>query len=78
MCHGLVVRDGLSAWKRFWALRIADPQFLAVDTRALGKAWVAKLRERMPVYTWTVRTAEDRKQADVHADAAIWEGDGRP
>jgi len=76
--RGLVVRDRLPAWKRFWAMWLADPQFLAVDVKALGKDWVAKARARMPVYSWTVRTAADREQAAVHADAAIWEGDGRP
>ena len=76
--RGLVVRDRLPAWKRAWAMWLADPQFLAVETAALGKPWVESARRRMPVYSWTVRTAEQRKQAAVHADAAIWEGDGRP
>jgi len=76
--RGLVVRDRLSAWKRFWAMWLADPQFLAVDVKALGKSWVEKPRERMPVYAWTVRDAALRQQASVHADAAIWEADGRP
>ena len=75
---GLVIKDRLSTWKRFWAMRLADPQFLAVETSALGKPWVEKARRRMPVYTWTVRTADQRRQAEVHADAPIWEGDGRP
>ena len=39
---------------------------------------VARLRRRMPIYTWTIRTAAERAQAEVHADALIWEGDGRP
>jgi glycerophosphoryl diester phosphodiesterase len=76
--RGLVVRDRLSAWKRFWAIWLADPQFLAIETTALGKPWVVSARRRMPVYTWTVRNAEQRRQAAVHADAAIWEDDGRP
>ncbi len=76
--RGLVIRDKLGGWKRFWAMRLADPQFLAVETTALGKPWVARARKRMPVYCWTVRTAAERRQAEVHADAAIWEGDGRP
>lgn len=76
--RGLVINDRLSGWKRFWALRLAHPQFLAVETAALGKPWVERARRRMPVYCWTVRTAEQRRQAEVHADAAIWEGDGRP
>lgn len=76
--RGLVVRDRLKPWKRGVAMWLADPQFLAVETKALGKPWVGKARARMPVYTWTVRTADDRKQAAVHADSGIWEGDGRP
>ena len=76
--RGLVVRDDLPPVRRRLALWLADPQFLAVETKALGKAWVAKLRERIPVYTWTVRTPDQREQAEVHADAVIWEADGRP
>ena len=76
--RGLVVRDSLPAWKRRLAFWVADPHFLAVDVAALGKAWVAQARRRMPVYSWTVRNADQRAQANVHADASIWEGDGRP
>jgi hypothetical protein len=32
----------------------------------------------MPVYSWTIRTADQRAQAQVQADALIWEADGRP
>ena len=76
--RGLVVRDSLAPAKRRIAKWLADPEFVAVDRAALGKPWVAQVRERMPVYSWTVRTAEQRRQASVHADALIWEGDGRP
>ena len=76
--RGLVIRDRLSGWKRFWATLLADPQFIAVETATLGKPWIAKARERMPVYAWTVRNTDLRRQAEVHADALIWEGDGRP
>ena len=76
--RGLVVRDRLGAWQRTWALWLADPQFLAVETAALGSPWVETARRRMPVYTWTVRTADHKRQAAVHADAAIWEDHGRP
>jgi glycerophosphoryl diester phosphodiesterase len=76
--RGLVVRDRLPAWKRSIAMSIADPQFLAVDVAALGKPWVKRIRRRMPVYSWTVRDRDQKRQAAVHADAAIWEGDGRP
>lgn len=76
--RGLVIRDRLPPAKRQIALWLADPQFLAVERAALGKPWVARMRRRMPVYSWTIRTADQRVQAKVHADALIWEGDGRP
>ena len=76
--RGLVVRSDLQILKRWLALLMAAPQFLAVDRRALHQSWVARARKRMPVYTWTIRTAAERAQAEVQADALIWEGDGRP
>ena len=76
--RGQVVRDSLSATRRRVAMWLSDPQFLAVDGAALGKHWVEQVRRRMPVYSWTIATAEQRAQASVHADALIWEGDGRP
>jgi glycerophosphoryl diester phosphodiesterase len=76
--RGLVIGDDLPWLKRQLAFLIAVPHFLAVDRRALGKRWVRRARARMPVYSWTIRTAEQRTQASVHADALIWEADGRP
>lgn len=76
--RGLVVRDRLPGWKRQLAIWLADPQFLAVEVAALGQPWVERIRQRIPVYTWTVRDHGQRRQAAVHADAAIWEGNGRP
>ena len=76
--RGLVVSDTLSPVRRWLWLWLADPQFLAVDILAIGKPWVARARRRMPVYCWTVRTPADRETARVHADALIWEADGRP
>ena len=76
--RGLVVSDTLSPWRRWLWLRLADPDFLAVDLRAIAKPWIARARARMPVYCWTVRTPADRETARVHADALIWEADGRP
>ena len=57
---------------------LASPDFLAVERTSLGRRWVARARERMPVYSWTIRTAAEREQARVQADALIWEADGRP
>jgi glycerophosphoryl diester phosphodiesterase len=76
--RGLVVRASLPPLRRRLALWLADPQFLAVDVAALGQPWVAGTRKRMPVYSWTIRNDAQRRQAAVHADALIWEGDGRP
>lgn len=76
--RGLVIRDALPAWKRAIAFWLADPDFIAVERTALAKPWVARARRRMPVYSWTIRTPEQRSQAAVHADALIWEADGRP
>ena len=76
--RGLVVRDALPGWKRRLAMWLADPDFLAVDREALGKSWVSEARRRMPVYSWTIRDRDQRLQAEVHADALIWEADGRP
>jgi len=76
--RGLVVRDSLPPWRRRVAMLLADPQFMAVERTALEKPWVARAREHMPVYSWTIRSEEDRAKAAVHADALIWEADGRP
>ena len=76
--RGLVIRDSLSPPKRWVAMTLADPAFLAVDAAAIEKPWVAAARARMPVYTWTVRTRDQRAFALRHADALIWEADGRP
>lgn len=76
--RGLVVRNGMPALQRRAAIRLADPRFISVESSALDGSWVARARRRMPVYSWTIRTAEQRAQAAVHADALIWEADGRP
>lgn len=76
--RGLVIRDSLPAARRRLAMRLANPDFVAVDRAALGKGWADRVRARLPVYSWTIRTAEQRRQAQVQADALIWEADGRP
>ena len=76
--RGLVIRDSLSPPKRWIAMKLADPFFLAVDVAAIERPWVAAARTRLPVYTWTVRTRADRARALAKADALIWEADGRP
>ena len=76
--RGLVVRHARSPLKRWLALWLAAPEFLAVDKAALGEAWVARARKHRPVYAWAIDSAEQRRTASVHADALIWEADGRP
>ena len=76
--RGLLIQAGLPAWKRKLYRWLGDPQFLAVEHPDLPQPWVAKARLSMPVYTWTIGTAAERAQAAVHADALIWEADGRP
>jgi glycerophosphoryl diester phosphodiesterase len=76
--RGLVIKDSLSPLRRRMALWLADPHFIAVERTALGKSWVARERSRRPVYSWTIKGPQQRAQAAVHADALIWEGDGRP
>jgi glycerophosphoryl diester phosphodiesterase len=76
--RGLVVRNDLPAWRRRLALSLGDPSFVAVERSALDRPWVARLRGRLPVYSWTIRTPAERETAEIHADALIWEGDGRP
>ena len=76
--RGLVVRAGLPALRRRFALWLSDPHFLAIDRKALDEPWVARQRRRMPVYSWTVTSEAQRVQASVQADALIWEADGRP
>jgi glycerophosphoryl diester phosphodiesterase len=76
--RGLVLRDRLPPWRRRLAIWLASPHFLAVDRLALARPWIAAARRRLPVYSWTIRTADERAQAMVQADALIWEADGRP
>ena len=76
--RGLVVADRLSRFRRWIAMTLADAQFLSVDLAAIDQPWVARARRRLPVYCWTVRTPADRALAATHADALIWEADGRP
>ncbi|WP_407828078.1 glycerophosphodiester phosphodiesterase family protein [Sphingomonas sp.] len=76
--RGLLLKDRQSSFERVAYMRIAAPDFLGVERLALGKRWVASARQSMPVYAWTIRTAAERAQAEVQADALIWEGDGRP
>jgi glycerophosphoryl diester phosphodiesterase len=76
--RGLVIADRLSPVRRWWAMMLADPDFLAIDRAALNQPWVERARRRLPIYSWTIRSAADRAAAEPFADALIWEADGRP
>jgi len=80
--RGLVVTEEkdkgpVGSLKRHISLWHARPDFLAYDIRDLPSSFAAAQRRRgIPVATWTVRSAELRKRAAVHADAQIAEGAG--
>lgn len=76
--RGLVISRNASAFDRWRCLRASAAQFLAVDCGVLGRSWVARERTSKWVYSWTIRSPADRETAEIHADAPIWEGDGRP
>jgi len=78
MRRGLVISARASAFDRWRSIRMVAPHFLAVDRGALGRPWVSRERGRRWVYSWTIRTPAERETAEIHADALIWEGDGRP
>ena len=76
--RGLVISERASAYDRWRSIRAAAPQFLAVDRATLGRGWVSRERGRRRIYSWTIRTPAERETAEIHADALIWEADGRP
>ena len=76
--RGLVISERASAVDRWSNILNASPHFLAVDCGAIARPWAAKQRAKRWVYSWTIRTPELRASAENHADALIWEGDGRP
>ena len=76
--RGLVISGRASAFDRWRSIRAARPHFLAVDCQALARPWVADARQRHWLYSWTIKNLSDRETGEVHADALIWERDGRP
>ena len=76
--RGLVISERAGAFDRWRSIRSALPHFLAIDFGALARPWVAKQRQSRRVYSWTIRAPVQRETAEVHADALIWESDGRP
>ncbi|HEY0628312.1 MAG TPA: glycerophosphodiester phosphodiesterase family protein [Sphingomicrobium sp.] len=76
--RGLVISERASLLDRWRSQRLASPQFLAIDRAAIARAWVSQQRRHRWVYSWTIRSVEQRQTAAIHADALIWESDGRP
>lgn len=76
--RGLVIGDRLPRLRRVAALVLARPDFIAVETTAALRPWVAAQRIKRPVASWTVRTTTERAALSDRVDALIWEGDGRP
>jgi glycerophosphoryl diester phosphodiesterase len=80
--RGLVVSEGEDRAlpgmvRRRLALWHARPDFLAYDVRDLPSRFAAAQRARgLPVAAWTIRSAEHRERAALHADADIAEGEG--
>jgi glycerophosphoryl diester phosphodiesterase len=63
--------------RRRFSLWHARPDFLAYDIRDLPSRFAAGQRKRgLPLLTWTVRSAEHRERAALHADAPIAERPG--
>jgi glycerophosphoryl diester phosphodiesterase len=62
--------------RHFLESRPAAPDFYAYDVKALPTPVTRYVREvlGMPLFTWTVRTQEERKTAARWADAPIFEG----
>jgi len=76
--RGIVIGAKESPLQRWAKLRMSRAQFAAVNTHVVPTRWAQALRRRMPLATWTVRTAGQREALANQADALIWEGDGRP
>lgn len=81
ICRGLVGTDSLmNGFEHVWrdpdSLDLAQPDFLAVDRRDLGRPEASEWRAaRKPLLSWTIRTKEDSQAASVLADALIAEGE---
>ena len=76
--RGLVISERASAFDRWRSIKLASPHFLAIDRAALLRGWVVKELSKRWLYSWTIRTPTERETAEIHVDALIWEGDGRP
>ncbi|MEO0689452.1 MAG: glycerophosphodiester phosphodiesterase family protein, partial [Pseudomonadota bacterium] len=81
ICRGLVGTDSLmNGFEHVWrdpdSLDLAQPDFLAIDRRDLGRPEASEWRAAgKPLLSWTIRTKEDSQAASVLADALIAEGE---
>lgn len=78
LARGLIVDRAPASASLALAVRDCRADFLACSVAMLGSEQVRELRMAMPIACWTIRTAEQRRQAAVQVDALIWEADGRP
>ena len=76
--RGLVISRNASALDRWRGIRSSAAHFLAIDCDVIERPWTARERQSKWVYSWTIRSPSDRQTAEIHADALIWEADGRP
>ena len=76
--RGLVISRRGARLGRWRGIRSVSPHFLAVDREIVDELWVKDQREQRWIYSWTVTTRDQRRTAEVHADALIWESDGGP
>jgi glycerophosphoryl diester phosphodiesterase len=76
--RGLVISERAGPVDRLGGMLTASPHFLAVDRGVIARPWVTRQRAKRWIYCWTIRSDSDRQTAEIHADALIWEGDGRP
>lgn len=58
-----------------WSARLSTPDFVTFNIDRLPATAVAKVRQRLPVVAWTVRTAAEYELARDVADAVIVEGE---
>jgi hypothetical protein len=56
-----------------WSRRMSRPDFLLVNVHRLPSPAIARLRKRLPVVAWTVRTAQEYALARAYADGVIVE-----
>jgi glycerophosphoryl diester phosphodiesterase len=81
MRFGQVKERGLTELTRFRLTHMLDipavkPDFLTyqVDDLAVMGDAIRRRHPHLPIITWTVRTAEQRRKAEIFADGMIFEG----